>query len=130
MRRILTLISSIGLVALAPASAWAGSVAADTASCTKFSDGTGGYCTGTLRAFRQSPNASDQVTFYVTPTGLATFQATLGGKSYACMFATAATVMQFVTAVTQTNGRFLVSWDATGGCSTSYYYQGSAYTNY
>jgi hypothetical protein len=127
MRRLLITLSVLGFVALTPESSQAGYVAADSASCTKYSDGSG-YCSGTMRGFRQSSGTYDQAIFYVTPT-FVSFNASLAGTGYGCMFSTTSVgIMAFATAATQTNGYFLVSWDSNGYCGTSYYYQGSSYS--
>jgi len=130
MRRILITLSILGLAALAPASSQAGYAAGDSASCTKYSDGSG-YCSGTMRGFRKSGGANDQVYLYITAAGMVNFTANLNSKGYACVFSTSTTsIVQFATAVTQANGYFVISWDSSGACGTSYYYQGSAYSTY
>ena len=130
MRRILITLSILGLAVLAPTSSQAGYAAGDSASCTKYSDGSG-YCSGTMRGFRKSGGANDQVSLYITWAGLVSFNANLNNKGYSCLFSTSSTsLMQFATAVTQANGYFVISWDSGGACGYSYYYQGSAYSTY
>lgn len=112
---------------LAPAAlTHAGYVNTDSASCYK--DATGaGWCTGSMRGFRNDPHWHALAQFYLSPTGTVQFSANYGGLWYSCLFPTNANSTAFANFGALGNSWFYVYWNASGTCTNGYVYQGSEY---
>jgi len=114
------------ILILASAPSEAGYVSLDTAGCVTNADGSG-YCYGTKRGFRNDAHPGSRAEFYVNHEGRVMFIGELGGLWHSCWFASSTQSTMFASFAAQTNGFFVVSFNASGTCTYGYAYQGSDY---
>src|SRR5262249_52581037 len=117
---------STALLLLAAAPGHAGYVSPDSAYCSKSGDGTG-MCYGTIRGFKHSVNAGDYAVFWLHYLGGVQFSASFNGVFYGCVMPSTVPSANVALFATQTNGSFMVRWNASGVCTYADAYAGSLY---